>query len=1326
MSKAKALAFVLLLYLLSATADATNYKTLSSVDGLSNNAVLCLHQNNLGHIYIGTADGLNIWDGNSMETFQASDKYNYFFGNMVRHFFPLSDNILYAQTNYGVARLDTSTNDIDFYSELAFFPRLAFNDSRLIFVMDRNNVLHTFDTETRKISQIENNFIPESEACRRMIFSNDGRLCIFTDHDIYVVSLATASDGKTSIKEIKNLNTRCQFTSPSYNDKDYYLIDPTGGLYLFDSDACCLTEVSKIRNLPEGNISGIVPYDYGFYISFWGKGLYYLPCGQDMLKKTDIDCGIFSIIPDKKQPILWIGTDGNGLIKYSQEHKHVSCLTFPQLPHSIKMPVRSIFIDKERTLWFGTKGDGLLSIPDFGDGTDIRTDKCQIFNTKNSSLNHNSVYAIIESRQGFLWIGTEGRGLNCWSSRSRKIDNVRGSERISMVHSIIEQNDSTLWVSTDKNGAYKCRFTIRNGIPVITSVENLKFSEPFKNISIFSMKMQDDSTIWFGSRGKGVLKYNIKTGTSNIIQFPTVNGLAINETFYIEKSDKMLFATGNGLVTYSPSDGSTHQSEHIPMKATHGIICDKDRNIWVSTNSGIISLDSTYNYRLSIDRFSGVEIIEYSDGACHYDEISDKVIFGGINGITIIGSKNKNEKGIAPYTPDINITNFIQNNTTSYINTKIRNGSLTLPYSKSVFGVEFSIVDHLHYPDYEFLYNIEGHNTAWVKNSSDVIYLPSLDPGRYKLKIIYVNKATQYTSEECILPIHILPPFYRSWWAYCIYVLLVGLTIYLIYRYYRQKYISIQEKMHKKYSAEITKITSNTTNSINEELSVQLTFIIGLCQQIRQAATNNPHIADKVNLVEYNIAKINKTLHIFNEYKGITESLIGSGATTLIQVSQTVSEILDIMKSSTKVRNVTLTYNIEEGIMMALNKEAFLTMMYSLIYKVLSTTKGQKTVDIKSGKDNMDNLSIKIALSSDKTTYQQMYSPLSQGELSYTDDKYDIVFCKKLISLMKGKMMTSFDETSDTICIEVILPSLKAVSENDIEEQSSSMQESINMYNTIIDNQLPKNFKSDAQLDYIYIISNNRDISSFLGYFLSDGYNIKSFSDNASAFERIEQKIPIAIIYDVSSMPNCFTDLLERIRGNRILEQIIMIALTSSLQMTEREEFTKLGVDLSISFPFNMNYLRSAIEKLLQKQRNVAEYYKSTMSTYTISEGKVIHQEDKEFINKVFQVIEQHISDPNLSASTLASILGTSTRVLYRKLENITDRKLHQIIRDMRMNTAVSLLASSRHTIDEIMYKVGFDNRSTFYRNFKDMYGKTPKEYRNEIHNDTIRNFTGV
>ena len=1295
--------------LVSFCLNAAHYKTISSTDGLSSNAILCMHQDKIGHIYLGTTDGLNIWNGHEGYTFAAQDGYNYFFGNTIMNIYPFGEHRLYVRTHYGAAIIDTRTNKVEFYHELAL-GRPIFQDENTMLFLDRDFNIQVFDISNAKLTQHKNAFIPKGVNHRRTLSTTDGRLCIFTDKDSYLVSLDRQGEN-LSITDITNLNIPCSYISQCYDDSNrHYLITADKRLCVFNADDCSIKEITTIESMPDDTVTGILPSKDGFYISFVKEGLYVLANGKKQLEPTEINHGIFSMIPDREQPVIWIGTDCKGLVRYNMEDNDAYCITYDRLPHDIHMPVRSVYVDKERALWFGTKGDGLFRIRNFEDQAMFDSDNVQKFDTENSRLTNGNIYAITEDSHGFILFGSDGRGLNYWSYDGRHIGKVRGSDKLQKVHSIVEENDSTLWVATEGLGAFRCTYRILNGAPVMTEVKSQEFCEAFNEwADLFSATIQNDSTIWFGSRKNGVLKYNSRSGKSHVIQFPTSSGLAINETFYITSADDMLFATGNGLVIYSPEDQVFHQSEHISKRATHGIVCDNRKNIWVSNNSGIISLDSAYNYRLSFNKFSGLDVLEYSDGACFYDEPGNLVVFGGINGITIIKNNGNRMLSRQTYSPNIYVTHFIQNDKENPIHPMMKKGKLEIPYSKSLFGIKFSLVDHIHYPDYEFRYNIEGYNSEWVTNKSDIIYIHSLGPGDYNLKIAYINKATGYQGKECVLPIHITPPFYRTWLAYCIYSLLLIGIIYIAIRHNQQRYLAMKEKLRKKYLDELNNVSNKTTDTINEELSVQITFILGLCQQIRQAAQNSPYMTDKVNLVEYNIAKINKTLHMFNEYKRISDAVINSAEASFIPVSQTATEILELMRSYTKARNVSLTYEIEDGITTVLNKEAFLTMLYSLIYTAISITKQEKKVNIKVDREKNGNVRVCITLTKDTNV---------------TEEEGDFLLCKKLVEVMNGQISMDFSHLSQELRIEVVLPAvLSEQGMEDMEGTSPLITESINTYNTIIENQLPKNFSSDINPYYIYIVSANRDISSFLGYFLSDRYNVRSFTDNASAVERIEKKAPVAVIYDISSLRNGFTEFLEAVKGSG-KEQVIIIALTSSLQTTMREESAKLGADMCISFPFNMNYLRTAIETLQQKQKTVSEYYKSPRSTFTVDEGKIIHNDDKDFIDKVFRTIEENISNPDLSAPMIADLVGISTRGMYRRLENITSKKLHQIIRERRMEMAVNLLSSSKLTIDEIMYRVGYDNRSTFYRNFKEIFEKTPKEYREDLYKDIIKDMT--
>ena len=1241
-----------------------------------------MYQNRLGHLYLGTMDGLNIWNGHAMNIFSAADGKNYFYGNKIRHMIPGKDDILYLLTTYGLASLDMTTRNVDFFNELAFSDIFTITDDENIFSISNHNELQYLNIRTAELTTYPGPVINDDEDCCRMSILEDGRLCIFTSRNIYLISMNYA--GTPTVHKTECLNIPCRYVTPVYEGTHHLLITEDNRLSRFDTRSGKIETITEIQSplLGKDRITGIIPAEGYWSISFHINGVKILRHGQETLEDTDIDCGVLSLLPDRKQPIVWVGTDCNGLIRWSDPTIDISCVTFDQLPYSIKMPVRSIYLDKEDNLWFGTKGDGLFRIRDFSQNTGFNISNTDSYNTGNSNLTHNSIYSIAEGRSDMFWIGSDGNGLNYYSHKTGQIGLVQGSLRLSRVHCIIEQNDSTLWVSTDGQGCYRCRFEANGGIPSITDVEEIDFIEPFNSrTAIYSMALQNDSTMWFGSRGNGVLSYNIKSGKCRIVQFPTDDSHAANETFFVTSSKDMLFATGNGVAVYSHGKDSTYMLDDVPRKAIHTILPDGNGNLWITTNSGIISLDCDFNYRTSFNISSGIEVLEYSDGACCYDSRTNTVLFGGINGFTLVNDNGAEPEGPVLYNPEIHVTNFIQNNEYSPVSHKMKKGRLEVPYSESLFAIEFSVVDNLHYPDYIFCYKVDGHNDEWRRNYNNIIYLPSLAPGRYILRIKYLNQATMYESEEHCLPIYIVPPIYKRWWAIVIYAALALCVTYRCIRYLKTRYASMQENLKNQYKQEILKVKNETIKSITEELSLQITFMLGLCQQIRTLTSNKPEVAGKVNLMESNIAKINKILHIFIEYKGINENSIEESALT--DVSRIADELIEIMKSGPQLKGMKIFHDIEKGIIASINKKAFLTLFNTLVYKIISMCSARKEIHLKICRKEKGKVEIGISATVEETTYRNS----------------EFILCSKLAEDMNGTLMCSYDRDDGFMTV------------------ISSISDGFDPLQTAV---FPNQSGTRQGLKGICIVSSNKEVSSVLSYFLADKYNIKEHADNDTALIYSRSHMPAVIMYDLTSMNGKLADFMEKKKGDKITDQIPVVALTSSLQIAEREECTRSGADLCISFPFNMEYLQSALEKILHKRERIAEYYKSPISSYVVNEGKFIHRDEQDFMNGILGIIEENLSNPELCTAMIAKQMGVSERGIYRKIENITDKTLHQIIRESRIELASKLLVSSKLTIDEIMYKVGYDNRSSFHRNFKEMKGMTPKDYRNSIRDNII------
>ena len=1316
--KASTWAAILGLALISFSAKATQFKTISSQEGISNNAICAIHQNSLGHLYIGTMDGLNIWDGNTLKTFSAHDGKNYFSGNQIKYIIPGKEDYLYIQTNYGTAKLDMITREVEFYDKVAFSDVIAVTREGNIFSISKNKTLRYLDTTTSQLTTFPDISFAEGEIIKRMTILDDGRLCIFTLKDTYYISFG--SEDSPTIRKIENTGVGCLFATARI-DGYYRVISAQGNLLKMDGRDGSTQKVSEIQSslLQSDQITGIIAHENGCLISFMQNGVMRHTYGKKKLEKTDIKCGVFSMIQDKFQPIVWVGTDCNGLIRWCDQATDITCIVFDHLPYSIEMPIRSIYLDRRNNLWMGTKGDGLYRIRAFSAKGDFDQNNMDRFTTENSAIRNNAVFTIKESQEDFLWMGGEGNGLYSYSYRTNRIEPVKGSEHFVKVHDVLETEGSILWVATDEQGCYKCRFRTVNGVPEIIKAEELDFVKPFsRESSVFSIARENDSTLWFASRGNGVLAYNMRTGQSRAVQFSSDFGLAVNETFYATKANDMLFATGNGMVAYSSALDSIIIPEYVPKKAVHSILTDGNGNIWVTTNSGIISLDRNFLYRTSFNRFSGIEVLEYSDGACYRDPKSGTLFFGGINGFTVIDEKSSYNDTRSNYTPDIHITNFIQNNEYSHISLKMKDGKLRIPYSKSIFAIEFSLVDNLNYPDYQFSYNIEGYNDNWTTNSSNIIYLPFLNPGNYTLRIKYLNQATLFESEEYCLDIYIIPPVYRRWWAITLYILFALALVYHLVRYIQNKYTSMKEKMKERYEKEIRKVKSETTSTITEELSVQITFMLGLCQQIRQQTMNNPNVASKVNLVEYNIARINRTLQILNDYKGISET--SPGEVSLIHVSQIASELLDIMNFNTNNREVTMLHEIEKDIILSINKEAFLTLFNTLIYKFISMASGKKEVYLGLKRSDKGGLLMQMAVTLEEAQYEETARMLDQEEPQ--TQNFELILCSKLVKEMNGNISQRYDKASGRMKMDILIPQ-QTIGESPLRYEDSSISENINTLNTLVENQFPVKMRTNRHLENLCLISSNKEISSFLHYFMSNKYNVQEYDGTQEALADILNQMPVAIMYDVTSMTNSFAGFMEKLKENKRTGQIPVIALTSSLQITEKEECMKQGADLCISFPFNMDYLHAALEKLLNKRESMAEYYKSPISTFVMNEGKIIHRDDKEFMNSIFKIIDENLSNPDLSATMIAEKMDLSPRVMYRKLADITDKTLHQMIKESRIETAAKLLYSSKHTIDEIMYRVGYDNRSTFYRNFKEAQGMTPKEFRDRIKDNTLKSY---
>jgi len=244
----------------------------------------------------------------------------------------------------------------------------------------------------------------------------------------------------------------------------------------------------------------------------------------------------------------------------------------------------------------------------------------------------------------------------------------------------------------------------------------------------------------------------------------------------------------------------------------------------------------------------------------------------------------------------------------------------------------------------------------------------------------------------------------------------------------------------------------------------------------------------------------------------------------------------------------------------------------------------------------------------------------------------------------------------------------------------------------------------------ICIIEDDQNICNLLLNILYD-YTVMDFSDSDVAVESISKNHPDLIIADLH-LEITGSDLVGKLKSDTKTNYIPIIGIAGKTSVEEQINAYNNGVDVYLVKPFHPRQILSSIENLLTRQTLLKDYFNSSLSSLTIRNGKVLHQEDVEMIEKVNDFIKKHIDDDNLSPEMIEQYLWQSKASLYRKFKELSDKTPSEYIKNVRLEFAAKLLKTTKMTVSEIIYKSGFSNKSYFYREFQKLYGSSPNDYR--------------
>ena len=1352
--RAKTILLTTELLCIATTGMSYNLRSITSKDGLSNSSILSFGKMYTGMMLFGTCDGVNCFDGTRVYQLPAM-KGAYVEGNIIEWMVVDRDNCGWILTNHGLSRILRTQKHVNMPRFQSARGIRLNADNRVIVLQDNNLYAHTGRDTTFVRLPLSGG---DNGDQTLDFFMTDNNLFLFKTNGIVRYNLQHQGDKYTLGK--RTVLSSEQLLAASCDENREYLVDSEGTLWAFDFASANRRSIASLQEdiARRGAISRILSMNNRFFVSFLNSGVLILEKQGDLYRKSDlgIQVGVTAMYHDPTSDIIWIGTDGQGVLMFIDELEMRRSLTTDVMHLLQRKPYRAILLDSDGTLWAGTKGDGLLEIPDFN-LVDIHNNLQRRFlRRENTGLAGNSVFALLPSRRlkGF-WVATNN-GISFRSRTNQNIVTVPTEMPVEWVSALCERGD-TLWMTTQGMGVYRAIIGGTEGQPRLTDMKRYVLDGGKKTSNyFFSMASVPGGPLYLGNRGKGlfVLQNDQLTWVKPVVQLP--NDAGLEDIFAVLPTREGLWiGTGVGL-SFRPNRGEKDVefydvSHGMPNNVIHALTEDAEGNVWASTNKGLVRFaHGTHRMRL-FNEADNLEVNEYADGAVF--SIGDTLFFGGYNGISIIvadKAANDRRHDIRPTFTGLSILGmpaFLDD----YLQIDGDKQTLTLNYDQNTLKLHVTTFDFFDPGAKEFFYSF-SENGPWISSGhSGEINLTRLSSGSHTLYVKCRDLLSGEDSKPVLLTIRITPPWYLSWWAKLLYLCTVLAILYFLYHrwnLHRQVKAQIMEaRREQEQRDQMYEQKMHFLTNLVHELNTPLTLVYGPCERILSHTGTDNFVRRYVSMIQSNMKRLNQ---LIQEIMDIRRLNAGKEKVQLrsMAVGEFLWENLRSFKELAEQNNITLECEVDKDLVWNSDDRLLRRISMNIISNAFKYSKQGAVIRVRLGKDENGQLLFSVYNTGSGIPenerqhifdYYTMFDSVDESAtLGFTSrNGLGMAICAETVKLLEGTIEIDSVE-GEYACFIVRLPWMELPEGTDAttlrpsfvdmkETGATSVAADASDIHGAQTDVLPSTPAASVMprrprqsrvhregIPTVLVIDDNKQILELIDDMLGDDYNVMKAESGEQGMEIIKQKMPDLIVTDLMMSGMDGLELTQRLKQNKHTMHIPIIILSARCTVKEQVEGLDSGADAYVSKPFSAQYLQAVVARLIENCKVLKEYYNTSASSFTFQDGKLMAGEERKFRDEVISIINKNLTNADFTPNDLASKMNLSQRKLYRKFSEAGLPTPKEFIKSYRIEYAARQLDTTNLTIQEIIYSSGFNTRTQFYAEFRKHYGITPKEYREQ------------
>lgn len=1350
----KKTAFIFSIFI-SLSLSAKNYDiaNLTNNDGLSNSSINSIYQDSSGLLWFGTWDGLNEYNGRNFKTYKPDPgNPQSISNNIIRDIVQEQKDVEWIATDRGINRLDTRKNTFErfftdngnqtIFSEHSFF--IARNSSNCIFASVYEQGVFFFNSKTHQFVRLKS---VQNFRTKKIFFDVDDNLWVYTDERLlFKIVFKKGKFENPIVENVVQFQHLKNIESVFYHSNNEIWMQTTDEKFYSYRIAEGILNESQIRTAKTGILRAVLFID-GYQLWGTANGLFRFDVKTSLVEAVLPNVSVLSLFAGTQQ-IVWVGTDTQGVYQLSPSREKFHTYSVENIPAFGNSAVRTFFEDRNNTLWVGTKGSGIYTFNRKEGNDELKL--FQHFTTSNGLLN-NSVFTIVQGQENEYWIGTDGRGINYFDTKNRKMytlavnDSLSRKVNLSSVYCILPTDKNILWVGTSGYGMYKLEID-RSTQPY--SIKNYKQYIYISNHSslsnniVYSIIRDDATHLWIATRGGGLNRFNSQTEHFQNFRFSNSKDfISSDDILCLYKDTKGILWAGtsmglNKLLRFDngqPIFTRFTEKEGIPNNTIHGILEDKEHNLWLSTNKGLAELvhDRTNSRIVSYFKKDGLQNNEFSDGAFYESPYSHQFYFGGISGFNVF---NPLEITHSSYIPSLILDAFfvdnVETNFSDYLTLKRSVESLILSYKIKSFSFKFIPLDYLSGSKCEISYLLEGFQKDWIQlGTSNTIVFTNLPTGNYVLKVRCSNADKIWSEQYFSLPIIMRPPWWASTFAYfCYFILLTGLFL-VIQRFVRNQMKARNEillkELEKQKIEEIHQAKLRFFTNIAHEFSNSLTLIYGPCEQLLRAHATDGYTRKYINIIKSNSERMQTLIQQLIDFRKAETGHLQLKIER-VYIPELVKFVIDNFMEVLEQKEIQLSLTFSpKTFHWQTDRDSIEKIVFNLVSNAVKYTPVNQKIDVVV-EIIEDRLFIRVINTGVgiKLAYQQSifdrFEVLDRFEMQVskgveTRNGIGLALCKNIVEVLLGSIEVESDGETYTAFI-VSLPEMildKTVITNNRYEptiSNPSVETNEDEWHDKIRISIPDTQKEGMVL----VIDDEKEIRELLSDFLSGRFEIAEAANGKEAIELMRIRMPLIIVCDIIMPVMNGVEFVKIMKEQELTRHIPIILLSSKSSVESQIEGLEVGADAYLSKPFHPRHLEALIESLLHHNQAVLAYSESAYAALEQFEGKLIHKEDKDLMLRITQIIHEQMDNELLTLDFIASETALSKMQLYRKMKEIIGQTPTEYIRSIRLKQAEKLLKSTNKTVQEIMYICGFNNKAYFYREFAKKYHLTPKEYRNQ------------